>query len=182
MIGWRVVLAHARYQVGRHGWPALLGVALLVAAGAGYPLVVGGIESRAADAREELAALKQKLANRPERQQNDAAERARSFYAQLPPASGAEQAVKTIHEAARDKGVSIHQGEYRMTREGSGPLIRYQLTLPVRGTYPQFRTWLGAVMNGLPSLALEEMNLKRDDAAQGEIVARVRLTLFLRAS
>lgn len=182
MSGWPVLLAHLRYQLGRHGWPGALGLALLIVAAGGYPLLVADVQRRTATAHEELATIKQRQAGGAEHPAGDAADQASAFYKLLPPASAADEAVKTLHAAARERGLGLSQGEYRLTQEGRGAVVRYQVTLPVRGTYPQFRGWLASVLNGLPSLAVEEMSLKRDDAARGEIEARVRLTLFLRAT
>ena len=60
-----LLVAHVRYQVSRHGWPAVVGIALLVAA---LALQLWGVNQALAQAEKlgiEQAALRQRMAQRP---------------------------------------------------------------------------------------------------------------------
>ena len=92
------------------------------------------------------------------------------------------EAIDAIHRAAAANGVKLANGEYRLARDGGARLLRYQITLPARASYPQLRAWIGEVMNAVPSAALDEISFRRDDVGSDSVEARVRLTLFLRAS
>jgi len=103
------------------------------------------------------------------------------LHASLPTDSDALAVIERLHHAATLHGVELPQGDYRLSRDASGTLLRYQITLPARGGYPQLRAWLADLMNALPTIALDGLAVQRDDVGSGRIDARVRLTLFLKA-
>lgn len=175
----RDIVAHLRFQRYRHGWPAAAGLALIACA-IGFQLFgVAETRAQAAELRAEQSALHKRLAERPERQEAVSA-RLAAFYTGLPTAAGSVRAIEVIHRAAAANGVKLVHGEYRLAREGGAPLLRYQITLPARSSYPRLRAWLAEVMNAAPTAALDGISFRRDDAGSESVEARVRLTLFLR--
>ena len=58
-------------------------------------------------------------------------------------------------------------------------LTRYQLTLPVKGSYRQIRGFIAQVLTDVPASALEEIGFRRDTVGTDRIDARLRLTLYL---
>jgi hypothetical protein len=173
-------MAHWRYQVYRHGWPAVLGLALMAGAIATQLLGVNQIHEQTAVLRADAAKLRQVSKQRP-KQDEVAVKRLADFYASLPAASAALDAVGAIHLSATKMGVRLAVGDYRQVREGSSALLRYQVTLPARSSYPNMRLWLDDVMNTLPTAALDEISVRRDDVGSDIVEARLRLTLFMRA-
>lgn len=172
--------AWARFAIYRHGWVAVLGV-VLIAAALGMEFI--GIEqarTRLAELRSEALAQRQRQVQQP-RTDETASKRLAVFYDSLPAPEGMHEAVDTIHRAAKASGVKLATGEYRLVREGSAGLLRYQISLPARASYPKLRTWLAVVMNALPAAALNDISFKREDIASESVEANVRLTLFLRA-
>lgn len=181
MTRWRGVLGHLRFLLQRHGWPAALGLALLVAGLGFYAAVVTQERARADELRAEAAALRKRIAAQPGTREATGAAAAAAFYASLPPEAAAPAALAAIGDAARANDVQVAWGEYRMTRDGAAPLLRYQITVPAQASYPRLRAWLGQVMNTLPAAGLDAISFKRDDVASEVLEARLRLTLFLRA-
>jgi hypothetical protein len=179
---WSLPEAYLRFGIGRIGWPAALGLLLLALAALAYPTAMQDLASRQAEVAADISRRQQQLAAAPGGGRGDGPGVAQAAHRNLPGPAAAEALVRRLHESARELGVQIADSEYRPGRTGAGGLIRYQMTLPVRGTYPQIRRWLAEAMNREPALALEELNLKRDDAGAGEIEARLRLILFLRAA
>lgn len=175
----RNILAHLRFQFARHGWPAAVGLALIASA---MGLQFFGVEearTHATELRAEAAALRQRQAQQPN-QEEAAIKRLAAIYASLPASNGALEAVEIVHRAAEANGVKLANGEYRLVREGSAQLLRYQITLPARSSYPHLRAWLADVMNAIPAAALDDISFRRDDVGSDSVEARVRLTLFLR--
>jgi len=175
-----VVTAHFRFQLDQHGLPALVGL-LMIAAAIGLQTVgVTEVLARTEELRREQVASRQRQAQKlnPE---DATSKRIAGFYADLPTPVGALEAIEAIHNAAQANGVKLAHGEYRMTREGSAPLLRYQMTLPARASYPNLRAWIGDVMNTIPTAALDEISFRREDVGNDSVEARVRMTLFLRA-
>lgn len=173
-------LTFLRFQVDRHGWLAVAGLLLLIAAVGTQLVAVDGLRAQAAELRMGQLALRQRLAQQPVAQET-AGGRLAAFEASLPGAPGALAAIDTIHRSAAAHGVALSAGEYRLAQEAKAPWQRYQITLPARASYPKLREWLGDVMNAVPAAALDEISLRRDDAGSALVDARVRMTLFLRA-
>lgn len=176
----RLTFAWLRFLLARHGWPAAAGLAFIVGAALLQLAATQELRAQELASRDAQAALRQRLAARPPAAQDDA-QRLAAFGAALPDAAGTAVAVEAIHLAARAHGVSLAQGEYRLAREAGAPLARYQITLPARASYPALRAWLADTLNGVPAAALDEIALRREDAGNANVEARVRLTLFLRA-
>jgi hypothetical protein len=174
------VVAYLRFQLERHGWPAAVGIALIVSAVGLQFFGVQQARSRAAEVRAEAVAQHQRQAQRPT-QDETASKRLATFYASLPTSDDNLEAIETIHQAAEKNGVKLVNGEYRLVRDGSARLLRYQITLPARASYPHLRAWLAEVMNAVPTAALTDISFQRDDIGSDSVVANVRLTLFLRA-
>jgi hypothetical protein len=175
-----LLLAHGRYQLHRHGWLAVIGLVLIVLALGLQLLGVDAVREQTQALRTEQAALRLRSAQKPKPDET-AAKRLTEFYASLPAANAALDAVEVIHQSALKNGVKLATGEYRQLREGSTALMRYQVTLPARANYNNLRHWLDEVMNTLPTAALDEISFRRDDVASESVEARLRLTLFLRA-
>ncbi len=172
--------AWMRFYLDRHGWPAVLGLALAASA---VGLQFWGVEQarrHTAALRAEAAAQQQRLAQRPDPSAT-AGQQLAVFYEGLPNADGMLEAVETIHRTAAANGVKLATGEYRLVRQGSANLQRYQITLPARASYPKLRSWLAEVMNAVPAAALNDISFQREDIGSDLIEANVSLTLFLRA-
>jgi hypothetical protein len=84
-----------------------------------------------------------------------------------------------LHAYARAAGLNFERGEYRPVTDGTADLVGYQITLPVRGSYPQVRRFLDRAMRHTPGLALDGITFQREDAGKA-LEAQLRFTLFLR--
>jgi hypothetical protein len=169
-----------RFQRHRQGLAAVLGLLLLAAAGAAQVLLVAPLQAQSAQLQEETSSLRRQVARQP-RAAADPAARGAALLAGLPPAGEALQAIGLLHRSASAHGVVLAHGEYRVVREGSGRWLRYQVSLPARAPYPALRAWLTDVMNSVPNASLDDLGLRREDAAQADVDAQLRFTLFLRA-
>ena len=86
-----------------------------------------------------------------------------------------------IHALATAQGIAINQATYSATAEPTLKLVRYQVTLPVQGTYPQVRRFAGSLLNEIPVLALESVTFERKQPTDRLVDAQLKLTLFLPA-
>lgn len=100
------------------------------------------------------------------------------FYRGLPPESGFPDALARLVEVAGAAGLSLDEGGYKVVREPAGKLVRYQIELPLHGTYPQLRSFLSALPRALPASALERVQFERGRVDQGVLDARVGVLLF----
>ena len=58
-------------------------------------------------------------------------------------------------------------------------LARYEIVLPVTGSYPQIRAFLRNALADIPVLSLDQVEIKREPAQGGKVQAEARLTLHL---
>ncbi|MNP74785.1 hypothetical protein D3C76_1717180 [compost metagenome] len=52
----------------------------------------------------------------------------------------------------------------------------------MRGSYPQLRRFMHALVNELPAVVLEDVDLQRKRIADTELTGRIRMTLYLSRS
>ena len=171
---------HLAFLLHRHGWPAAVGLLLMACI---WPLAHFGADA----ARTEALALQQAQVAERARQARqpdpklDLATRQAEFEAGLPQAAGALQAVRHIHRSATEHDVVLSTGEYRLVSEPGGRLQRYQITLPAVGTYTDVRAWMADVLNELPTVALDELSIKRNAVGEPLVQARLRWSFYLKA-
>lgn len=164
------------------GRQALLAVALLVLGAFFYlEAIVPAQALRDAQRDRALALGKQRSlpAGLAGRLADSPSEQLLAFYKRLPAERALPDALEKIFATADRHLVSVNEGEYKLSREKAGKLVRFQLTLPLRGSYPQIRHFLAALMDELPMLALENIQFDRQKVADADVDVKVRLVLFL---
>ncbi|HEX6690386.1 MAG TPA: hypothetical protein VF110_04490 [Burkholderiales bacterium] len=107
-----------------------------------------------------------------------AAELAR-FHGMFPPVQRLGAEVEALHSHARASGLQLQQGEYRLESK-TGALSAYRVTLPVRGSYGQIRQFVGRVLKAMPTASVDAVRFERKKAADTQLEAQVRLTLYFR--
>jgi len=165
------------------GWPGVAGLALLTFA---LGLLLSSLRP-ALEEREVLRDQAQRLEQRhkasgaQERRATTVPEQLGNFYAFFPASGSTPEWLKKIDAAAASKGLQLASGEYKVVRSSAHKLARYEITLPVQGSYPQIRAFIGQVLVDVPAAAVEEVTLKRDTIENARLEARIRLTLYLAA-
>jgi hypothetical protein len=110
------------------------------------------------------------------------AEKLEAFYGFFPRRASLPDLLDQVYSAASRRSVTLAQGEYRLVREPDGRLARYQVTLPLRSSYPQLRGFLEDVLQQVPAAALESVDFKRETVATDTVEAHIKFTLFLAES
>jgi Tfp pilus assembly protein PilO len=165
-------------QLGRSG---VVGIALLAFAAAFYFSAVAPVGTELADLRAEAERLQRRLqmSGSAAGAKGTPAEQLATFYAFFPSPQSSPDWLGKIHAAARAKGLVLRSGEYKLERSADQRLVRYQITLPVAGSYAQIRGFVGQVLADVPAAALEEITLRRESVSSPVLEARIRLTLYL---
>jgi hypothetical protein len=101
------------------------------------------------------------------------------FYSRFPRVERLPGQLDALYAHAKVANVQLLQGEYRM-EQGNGALTAYHVTLPVRGSYPQLRQFVGRVLKDMPTTSLDALRFERKKAADAQLEAQVRLTIYLR--
>lgn len=164
------------------GWPGLAGGALLLA-GLAYGVAVLRPAAQAHQAaRQQVAEAEALQARRDSGEvlapQSPAEERA-AFYRQFPPEADATRLIERIYRAAAAEKLALTRGEYVLLAVPDSGLSRYQISLPVRGSYGHIRRFIAATLAGVPNLHLDDLNLQRQNIGDNQVEGRIRLSLFL---
>lgn len=170
-----------RREVGRLGKAGVVGIGLIVFAAAFYASAVRPGGAALAELRDEARMLEGKMrrAGGPGGREATPAEQLAAFYAHFPAVGTGPDWLRRIYAAAESRGVVLQSGEYRLSRGAGERLARYEITLPLKGSYTQVRGFVADVLAAVPAAVLEEVNLRREGIDSARLDARVRFTLYL---
>jgi len=178
------LIEQLRREVGRLGGAGVVGIGLLVFAVTFYI-------SAHRPARVELTALRTEARQLQEQLRMGEslngraaapAEQLATFYAFFPREASTPHWLARIYAAAAAKGIALESGEYKLDRKVGERLARYEILLPLRGSYAQIRGFVAEVLATVPAAVLEEVNLRRENVQTARLDARVRFTLYLGAA
>jgi hypothetical protein len=83
-----------------------------------------------------------------------------------------------LYGIGRATGIDLQSATYS-TEQAGGRIARYQIVLPVTGSYSQLRDFLKRASAEIPVLSLDQVTLKRDSREDGAVRAELRLTLHM---
>ena len=155
----------------------LLGFALVYALAGVLPASQerAAVQERVDRAQARVAAIQEGGVLPPE----SPARQLEDFHQALPPQGEATAAIDRLFEAAARQGLSLARGEYALLVDADTGMARYQMVMPVRASYPQLRRFLDAVLDEVPSIGLEHLELERKQIAEAELEGPIRMTLYL---
>ena len=106
-----------------------------------------------------------------------------SLYAYLRKSEAPTDWLAKLYGIGKATGVELQSANYRTVegeKGGAGSRIeRYEIVLPVSGTYLQLRDFLKRALAEIPVLSLDQMTLKRENRHDGSIQAELKMTLHL---
>jgi len=161
------------------GLPGVTGIALLVFACALYASALRPLQQQVSELRDEAAQLQSKQKLNGTLRISSPDEQLEHFYNFFPATQSTPDWLGKIHTAAKDNGVELASGEYKLERGSGDKLARYQIVLPLKGSYQQIRGFIAKVLELVPAAALNEISLQRDSVGNSQLEARIRLTLYL---
>lgn len=102
-----------------------------------------------------------------------------TFYKFFPAQETAPGWLGKIYKAAEKENIALLEGEYREQRQQTGKLMRYQVTLPVKGPYVQVRRFVSDVLAEIPIASLDHISFERQRIEDPLIDAKITFTLYL---
>jgi hypothetical protein len=81
---------------------------------------------------------------------------------------------------ADDAHLAIDTGKYEANEMKTGRLVRYQVSFPVAGPYPQVRHFIDATLTAMPAVAIRELSVQRKAIGDSSVEAQIGLTVFTR--
>ena len=99
------------------------------------------------------------------------------FYRHFETGEDAPTQLARLQGIGKAAGLDLRSAQYKVDK--GGPRIqRYEITLPLTGTYVQIRSFLTNALAEIPVLSLDQVSLKKD-RSDGPVLADVRMTLHL---
>jgi hypothetical protein len=169
------LLKRVRDELGAAG---LLGLALLAAAALFLVLKLEPLEARRVALDTQLARGDRSGGPQVRDRAFDNAARLAAFYDFFETGEAATGWLAKLHAAGAAAGVDIRSADYTLHKTGTR-LARYEIVLPVTGSYPQIRAFLRNALTDIPVLSLDQVEIKREPAQGGKVQAEARLTLNL---
>jgi len=168
-----------RYWLGVTG---LLGLSLLMMAFIGLLTAGLPLQQKLQHQRQELAWLN----NQPQHNYKtqapvlDDEQVLQKFYRQFPSENDLSGVLAKIHALAAEKGVVLNVGEYKLSADANNANVaRYEIIFPVQASYRNLRDFIDAASQQFPTLALSEINIKRDSIADNAAQVRLNYVLLL---
>jgi hypothetical protein len=165
-------LLRLRHQLGGLGLTALL---LMAAAGLFDLAVLGPMQ--ASNARLDERLLRQApraAAGGP----GNAAGEVAQVYEYLRKDEATTDWLAKLHGIGTATGVQLKSASYR-SEKATGRILRYEMVLPLAGSYPQIRDFLQRSLVEIPVMSIDQLTLKRESRSQGAVQAELRVTFHM---
>ncbi|HUO44300.1 MAG TPA: hypothetical protein VMT94_05235 [Burkholderiales bacterium] len=101
------------------------------------------------------------------------------FARYLPTLGEAPALIMKLHEIAAQNSLQLGSGEYRLTQEPDSNVMRYQIVLPLHGSYVQARLFIAQALDEVSPLTLEEVAIKRASVGDRNTETSVRFVMYL---
>lgn len=171
-----------RWNRGRRalGWPGLAGAALLFLAAAFHLAATLPENARSRELQQQLAQAKRRAAAPATFEITSPAARLAAFYEQFPRRDTLAAWLELLYAAGQHASLALDKAEYKLAAERNSPLLRYEINLPLSGGYLQVRGFVQEVLERIPTLALQDFQVKRGNIAEPKVEVRLRFVLYLR--
>ena len=163
-------LLRLRDELGGLGLAALV---LLAAVAVFQLLVVRPMEARNAQLKERVA----RQAPQPgAAQPGSAADKLAAVYEFLKKEEQTTDWLAKLHGIGTATGMQMRSASYR-TQQTDGRIVRYEIVLPVAGSYPQIRDFLRRSSAEIPVMSIDQLTLRREGRGEGTLQGELRMTL-----
>jgi Tfp pilus assembly protein PilO len=88
--------------------------------------------------------------------------------------------VRKVLALAEANKLAVERSDYTLQTE-EPRLQRLRVTLPLGGSYTQVRQFIGQLLNRMPNVALDSLQIDRPASATADLQTTVRLSIFFRA-
>ncbi len=171
-----------RHWLPRLGWPGILAIGLLAISPPFYLSAIRPMQQRL-DVAQRSAVSAQELVSKNGNTVRGGGysprEQLAEFYKFFPPEKTSPLWLEKLVTVAEKNGLKLNDGEYKVTRDKSGQLMRYRIILPVQGKYPQIRKFLASLATEIPIMALENVQFERKDITDSTVQVKIKLVLYL---
>lgn len=163
------------------GWAGFSAALLFALCTTSVYFVLSPIQQQTAALRQEASQLgTQTKAKFPSTEKPlNPAEQLDAFYRFFPRQDTVSDWMAKLYDAAAQQNLALENGEYRLAHDRDGKLSRYDIVLPVKGSYLQVRKFIAQALADVPSLALDGITFSRQKIDDAFVDAQIRFTLYL---
>jgi Tfp pilus assembly protein PilO len=129
------------------------------------------------DKNRSLAARAETMSDTP-RADGSANQKLAALYQYLAKPEATTDWLAKLYAIGRATGVELQSASYK-TQGAAGRLERYEMTIPLTGSYTQMREFLKRALAEIPVLSLDQVTLKRENRREGMLRAELRLTFHM---
>lgn len=174
-----IIFDIARYQLRQLGWQGMLGL-LLILGSLAY-LFLQAVPKASQVQQLQLDARNFKRSSNLYAQDHKVGkfDVVKDFYRLLPAQNEANKSISMILNAATNAGLSLEKVEYDQPLS-QHPITQYQINLPMKGSYVQIRQFINEVLNKIPTIALNDISMRRDDVSTDILETRIQFILYLK--
>lgn len=165
----KALLERARQQLGLLGISA---IGVLCACAAFVIAVVQPLEQHAAELDSELTGKAKVLKSVAP------AVRLGAFYDFFDRGERLEDWLAKLYATATVAGLDFRNADYQLV-ESRHRLQRYQITLPMTGTYPQIRAFLEGALVEIPVLSIDQVTFRRKQVGDTRVEAEAVMSLHV---
>jgi hypothetical protein len=171
---------HLQRQVRQMRWPGAAGIGLAVFSAMIYIAWLQPARDRLNDLRSQVNSNQARIGKPASLDGGEESyDKLARFHRFFPSTNDVQDLLKKVFAAAEQQKLVLDQAEYRIAGNDTDRLIHYQITLPVRATYPQVMQFLNTVLREIPALAVESIQFERPLVGDNSIDAKIRFALFL---
>ena len=160
-----------RDELGITGLAALL---LFAGAGAFFALVLQPMKDKGA-ALQSRALSVQEASPR----HGNAADQVGAVYEYLKKPETTTDWLAKLYAIGSATGVELQSASYKTQTTPGTKLERYEIVVPLTGSYTQMRDFLKRSLAEIPVLSLDQISLKRESRREGTVQAELHLTLHM---
>lgn len=100
----------------------------------------------------------------------------------LPARTEMPEILRQLFSKATQAGLAVDTGKYEINASNSIRVVRYQISFPVTGPYPQIRSFIDTTLATMPAVALSDLVIDRKSIADGAVEAQLRMTVYTRSA
>jgi Tfp pilus assembly protein PilO len=112
-------------------------------------------------------------------QAGNAAEKVGAVYRYLEKQETTTDWLAKLYAIGAATGVELQSASYKTQVTPGTRLERYEIVVPLTGSYTQMRDFLKRSLAEIPVLSLDQISLKRENRREGTVQAELRLTLHM---
>ena len=179
------LMPQLRWYIGRLGTAGKIGIGLLVVATIYFFSVVLPLESDLDKLKERAEMLQMQAQSKQTPADADSGKKLsgdqalQAFYDFFPRIDSSPFWIRELDRIAKKQKVELSSSEYRLVNENDARLARYEMILPVRGSYAQIRAFIAEALEAIPAMAISAIAIKRDNVTSDKLEMRLEINLYL---